>query len=366
MAKAGFSTDAVQTTLATATISVCMIIKNEEEWLPRCLDSVKSLVSEIIIVDTGSKDKTKEIGKKYRAKIFDFVWKDDFAAARNESIKYATGEWILILDADEAIAKKDHHFIRKIIKEEKFPVIVFEQRHWSNDVNNPQFQPVDERYQNEAKGFKGYYPTLTARLFKNGLGLTFTGKIHETIDKSMQEKKLKFLRTDIPIHHYQNFKSDIMTKEKKEKYERLLKEKEQDEPKNIKNLHDLAITHLKKNDLKTAFDYFRKVYDADKELMEPYLGMGIIWARRGDFKRAIKFFLNAMELKTVKSIELSVPATQVRETVLYNLALCFLRTGERQKGVQIFKDMLRLETRFASQIQEKFRELGIKTNIEAS
>lgn len=85
-------------------ISLCMIIKDEEETLEKCLKSVKNLVDEIVIVDTGSKDKSKEIAFKYTDKVYDFKWSNDFSAARNFSISKALNEWILILDADEIIS----------------------------------------------------------------------------------------------------------------------------------------------------------------------------------------------------------------------------------------------------------------------
>ena len=88
------------------TISLCMIAKNEDADLANCLDSVKDIANEIIIVDTGSTDKTKAIAKKFNAKIFDFKWVDDFSAARNESLKHAAKEWILILDADVIVPEK--------------------------------------------------------------------------------------------------------------------------------------------------------------------------------------------------------------------------------------------------------------------
>src|SRR3989339_1837296 len=88
-------------------ISLCIIVKDEEKFLEKALNSVKSMVDEIIIVDTGSKDNTKCIAGKFTKKIYDFKWKHDFAAARNFSIKKATKGWILILDADEMISKKD-------------------------------------------------------------------------------------------------------------------------------------------------------------------------------------------------------------------------------------------------------------------
>ncbi len=343
----------------TPSISLCMIVKNEEEWLQRCLDSVKGLVDEIIIVDTGSTDNTKEIAKKSEANVFDYQWNNNFADARNFSVRKATGSWILWLDADEIIAKKDHSILKKLVAEEQFPIIVLEQRHYTNDSKNPLFKKIDERYEAEARGFLGYYPTLITRLFKNNIGLQFEGAVHETIDKSMQKLGLKFLRTDIPIHHYQNMKSDAEMKDKKEKYAKLLEEKEKNDPADIKTLHDLAITNLQKQDFKTSFSYFKKIYNLDQELLEPYLGMGLIWAKRGDYARATKFFLTAMNKKTTRTIELSIPIEQVRENIIFNLGICWMKSGQQTKAVQIFKDMIRLNSRYTPMIQEKLKELGV-------
>src|SRR3989344_2135515 len=96
------------------TISLCMIAKNEEKHLEECLNSVKELVDEVIIVDTGSTDKTKQIAKKFNAKIYDFKWVDDFSAARNESLKHATKDWILVLDADEVLDKEALKVIKNV------------------------------------------------------------------------------------------------------------------------------------------------------------------------------------------------------------------------------------------------------------
>ena len=81
-------------------ISVCVIAKNEADVLGRCLESVKGL-DEIVVVDTGSTDNTKEIAKRYTDNVYDFVWCDDFSKARNFAIEQCTSDWILILDADE-------------------------------------------------------------------------------------------------------------------------------------------------------------------------------------------------------------------------------------------------------------------------
>lgn len=89
-------------------ISLCMIVRNEENSLPRCLTSVGAIADEIIIVDTGSTDRTKEIARSYGAVIYDFTWIDDFSAARNFAFSKATKEYIFWLDADDYLKNDDH------------------------------------------------------------------------------------------------------------------------------------------------------------------------------------------------------------------------------------------------------------------
>ena len=84
-------------------ISLCMIVKDEEKVLERCLASVADLMDEIVVVDTGSTDKTKEIAKKYTDKIYDFKWVDDFSAARNFAFSHASKDYVLSMDADEVL-----------------------------------------------------------------------------------------------------------------------------------------------------------------------------------------------------------------------------------------------------------------------
>ena len=88
-------------------ISLCMIVRDEEKVIARCLDSVKDIVDEIIVVDTGSIDNTKEIVAKYTKKIYDFEWVNDFSKARNFSFSKATKDYIMWLDADDVIMPED-------------------------------------------------------------------------------------------------------------------------------------------------------------------------------------------------------------------------------------------------------------------
>ena len=83
--------------------SLCMIVKNEEDVLERCLNSVRELVDEIIIVDTGSEDGTKQTAERFTDQIYDFQWGDDFAAARNFSFARASGDYLMWMDADDVL-----------------------------------------------------------------------------------------------------------------------------------------------------------------------------------------------------------------------------------------------------------------------
>lgn len=97
------------------TVSLCMIVKNEEATLDRCLSSVAGLVDEIVIVDTGSTDRTKEIAGKYTDKIVDFLWVDDFSKARNFAFSQATKEYVLWLDADDVLLPEDAHKFKLLV-----------------------------------------------------------------------------------------------------------------------------------------------------------------------------------------------------------------------------------------------------------
>src|SRR5699024_10368075 len=96
------------------TISLCMIVKNEEDVLGRCLNSVADLVDEINIIDTGSTDRTVDIAKQYTDRVFFFEWTGKFKDARNESFKYATIDYIFYLDADDGLLEKDRKKFKKL------------------------------------------------------------------------------------------------------------------------------------------------------------------------------------------------------------------------------------------------------------
>lgn len=148
------------------TISLCMIVKNEEPVLARCLDSIADLMDEIIIVDTGSSDRTKEIAAQYTSKIYDYKWTNNFSAARNFSFSKATMEYIYAADADELLDEENHTRFRKL-KDCLLPEIEIVQMKY---VTVSAFNTV-------LNAQKEYRPKLFRRLRT----FTWVDPIHETV-----------------------------------------------------------------------------------------------------------------------------------------------------------------------------------------
>lgn len=151
---------------AVITISLCMIVKNEEKILARCLDSVADLCEEIIIVDTGSTDKTKEIAGRYTDHVYDFEWTDDFSAARNYAFSKATREYIYSADADEVLDEENRQRFR-ILKEAMLPEIEIVQMKYSNQMQFGTVYNFDEEYR--------------PKLFKRLREFVWVEPIHETV-----------------------------------------------------------------------------------------------------------------------------------------------------------------------------------------
>lgn len=149
-----------------ATISLCMIVKNEEAVLARCLDSIADLMDEIIIVDTGSTDHTKEIAAKYTSQVYDFKWTSDFSAARNFSFSKANMDYIYAADADEVLDDFNHErFLR--LKNALLPEIEIVQMKYVTDAD---FDTV-------LNAKKEYRP----KLFKRLRTFTWVDPVHETV-----------------------------------------------------------------------------------------------------------------------------------------------------------------------------------------
>lgn len=179
-------------------ISLCMILKNEEDVIGRCLDCVKDIVDEIIIVDTGSTDKTKEIVSKYTDKIYDFKWIDDFAAARNFAFSKATKEYIFWLDADEVLFKEDQTKLLNLKESLNSSIdIVKMTDHRGLDENgDPLLRYKRNRLVKRSNNFKwvGFiheYIEVSGNVYESDIAITHQ-KLHDAGDRNLRiyRKKL--------------------------------------------------------------------------------------------------------------------------------------------------------------------------------
>ncbi len=163
-------------------LTLSMIVKNEEKYLRECLESVKDLADEIVIVDTGSTDNTIAIAQEFRANVFSFEWVNDFAAARNYALSKSTGDWILYIDADERLDQKSVTELKNILdKKTKFGFYFTIQNIDTDESRDNSFRYV--------------------RLFLNSQGIEFTGKVHEQIEESLVKNEYQLLNSNIIINH---------------------------------------------------------------------------------------------------------------------------------------------------------------------
>ena len=182
-------------------LSACLIVKNEEQRLPQCLESLLSLADEIIVVDTGSLDRTVAIAKKYQARVFHFAWCDDFSQARNYAIAQAKGKWILVIDADEVLEQSAIAILQEVLQREDCLAV--------------------NLLRSEIDAKQAPY-SLVLRLFRNHPAIKFTGLYHESIDQSVvalqaQEPHWQVLNVEVPVLlHYGYTDSEIQLKHKYE------------------------------------------------------------------------------------------------------------------------------------------------------
>jgi len=209
-------------TKTSPTISACMIVKNEEAMLPRCLASIRDQVDEIVVVDTGSTDKTVEIAKSYGARIYHHPWENDFSLHRNQSISYARGRWIFIIDADEEC-------------------IVPSQRTMKNEIALADERGIDSlvmRVKNAMSEGKETVCNDSIRLFRNNGMIRYEGIVHNNLTG--------FTNAGASLTHILHYGYDQGTESTRKKFERtatLLRKQIEENPENAAAHMYLSCSH---------------------------------------------------------------------------------------------------------------------------
>ncbi len=350
-------------------LSLCMITRNEEAFLEQCLDSVKNIVDEIIIVDTGSTDKTKEIAKKFNAKIIDFKWVDDFSAARNESLRHATKQWILVLDADEVIAKEDLAKLKELINDDCIGYY-FILRTYTNDSTAAGWvSSKDDKY-SESKSTSGWFSTRLIRLFRNNKSIHFNGVIHETIDASIH--RLGIVKdAPFPIHHFGRLspeKSDY----KKEFYKKL-GELKINQKQDFHSYSQLGIQAQEVGDYEKAVELFKKSIELKKDYFKSWLNLGACYLKLNNLIEAEHALLKAASLNPddyaphnnigIVYSKLNKPEMAIKEFLkaielnpesansYFNLGLAHDSIGAQDKAYEAFKKAIELNPSYKNKIK---------------
>lgn len=256
-------------------ISAFIIAKNEEAKIETALKSLVSFCDEVILVDTGSTDRTKEIALNYTDRIYDFKWIDDFSAARNFALSKCSGNWIIYLDADDELSLPSQNSLKKLIQQ--------------TDKNTVGFYVNYQYAQNKDQ--------LMPRVFKNGFGLKFKMPVHEYLDipKNLQEKFQA--HPEIEIVHHKEAKENISTLKRNVA---ILEKASKKEPGNSHIKFFLGRDYYNLGENKKALSVFSELAE-DKSIKDQsfiynvYLHLGRSHEKLQEFHKAIECYKKAHE-----------------------------------------------------------------------
>lgn len=312
-------------------LSLCTIVKNEEANLPKCLTSVRDLVDEMVVLDTGSTDRTVEIAREVGAKVHHFEWCNDFAAARNESLKYAEGDWILVLDADEVLTPHIVPKIKEIVqgtgKSEPVPYILI------------------NLIRQEVGAQQSPY-SLVSRLFRNQPDIRFDRPYHAMVDDSvnrvLQQQSNQWqvgsLMTVAILHEgYQP--GAIASRDKfvraREAMEAYLREHSND----AYTCSKLGALYVQSGEIQRGIDLLEMglaVSSREEALVvyELYYHLGIAYTRQDRLSKAKMLYQKAISLPILPPIKLGA---------YNNLGNLLLETGDVRGAIATYQKVLQID-----------------------
>lgn len=227
-------------------LSLCMICKNEEKKIARCINSVKEKVDEIVVVDTGSTDQTIDIAKKLGGKVFEMPWENDFSKAKNYAISKSQGDWIIFLDADEYLMASHIGYLRSYILEAE---------------NRKKDSIFIEIVNLEEEKVQGIFKTI--RIFKHHTDISFKGRIHESLSKKGGKLEAITFTEPLRVLHDGYSKEAMEEKNKVDRnLEMLLREYEVD-PMSSDLCYYLMDTYYAKKDLEQTWLFGQRVLEYD-------------------------------------------------------------------------------------------------------
>lgn len=231
----------------TTCVSLCMIVRDEERFIRQCLESVKEIVDEMIVVDTGSVDGTVGIAEGLGASVYYYAWNNSFSDARNFAIGKAAGDWLLLMDADEQFEKADREKFFELLSAPEVDGYYFTMLNYAG------------------KGERGRYTMHSAlRLLRNNGNYRFAGEIHEQIVRIDQTPVLHnaFIKSDVRLHHYGYLEEVIREKKKGQRNLPMLLRAVEQEPHNAFYRFNLANEYVAAEAYEPALEAYEKAYAA--------------------------------------------------------------------------------------------------------
>lgn len=330
-----------------------MIAKNEEAFIASAISSVAEIVSEVILVDTGSEDSTVKIAEDLGARVYYQPWQDDFSKPRNLSLQYAKSDWILILDADEVIAEQDLSKLKKLTSD-PLRCIEFLQRHYTDDHRLSNFTPCQGEFPELERNHGGYFESNLVRLFPNHDGIHYRGRVHELVEHSIRDiGKHRIERTEVRIHHYGHIDSVKREKKKSSIYTPLGEAKTKEQPKDWKNFFELGVEHNNNGNLEESLAAFREAARLNPEYLSTWINMGYVQCELGAFQDAVGSLMTAIRID------------EKADEAYCNLGVVFLRVKDYSGAEKHFRSAIHFNPSYVNAycnlgtclaLQERFSE----------
>lgn len=299
-----------------------MIVRDEEKYLPECLESVKGFADEIVVVDTGSTDKTIEIAESYGAKVYHYEWNDNFSDARNKSIDMATCDWIFILDADERLDEQSKSVIRQGIDEGKYDIFSIFQSSRCRDYSDVE---------------TNYYNSETIRIWRKCPSIRYEGRVHEAISNN-GDVNVDGATINAVIYHEGYLPEIIEQRHKDERNIKLMQIELDNNPDSLHYIFHMAKQHHTSRNYEQALAYFKSA----EKLLSPkhnklatsvYSYIASINCTLGRCKEALDA-LDQAEKRGIKHPEIS-----------YNKGRTLLIMGRYEEALDCFKEAINVKQR---------------------
>jgi glycosyltransferase involved in cell wall biosynthesis/Tfp pilus assembly protein PilF len=321
----GPSVAASGTSAERKTISLCMIVKNEQAHLARCLHSVRSLVDEMIVVDTGSTDRTRDIADIFGARLFEFPWTGDFSSARNYSLEQAACDWILVLDADEVVAHRDLALLRELAAGPRTIAYDFETRNYIFSVYIAGWRANKGDYPDEEAG-SGWGSSVKVRMFPRDARIRFVNPVHELVEPSLHAAGYAIKSCPVPIHHYGKLSSEKDACKGEDYYE-LGKKKLQEKGEDFDAMRELAVQAGMLGKCDEAIELWHRVLRIQPNMIVAYVNLINVHLQKNDFPSALQTAQKAYAIEK-----------NVRE-VVGAYALCEMYGGDIRRSVTALEDL---------------------------